>query len=141
MYNNCTWDFSFATFVSFQWNIFWEIKRMPKEMLSTRSPVSETFLFCDILLPLAPHYLIVPQTPLWGEDHTNGMEIWYQVGSWCLEHGKKNICKVLRRDCHCHLSLSAALWIRIKILIICVKIWYYWIEDKDPPLHICYTGR
>lgn len=140
MYNICTLDFSFATFVSFQWNIFWEIKRILKEMLGTQSPISETFLFYDILLPLIPHYLVVPQALLWGEDHTKGMEIWYQVGSWCSEHEIYIYTKQLGGEtATATWSLSAALWIRIKILIILVKIWFYWKEDKDPPLHICYT--
>ena len=93
---------------------FWEIKRMLKEMLSTQSPASETLLVYDILLPLLPHHPLVPWSPLWGEDHTNGIEpvLWYQVGSWCSEHEKKKKKRekkkiyekeVRRRGCHCHL--------------------------------------
>lgn len=49
------------------------------------------FLVYDILLPLLPQHLLVPQSPLQREDHTHGIEtvLWYQGHSWCSEHEKK----------------------------------------------------
>lgn len=102
---------------------FWEIKRMLKEMLNTRSSASETFLVYDILPPLLPHHPLVPWSPLWGEGHTNGIEsvLWYQVGSWCSEHEKKRKEEKRKKYTKKKLggeaatatwSLSAALWIR-----------------------------
>lgn len=95
---------------------FGEVKRILTERLSTQSLASETSPVRYILLPLLPHHPLVPWSPLWGEAYKNVIEtvLWYQEGSWCLEHDKKKKKKEKRekiarrrRSCHCHL---VSLW-------------------------------